>query len=153
MTSSPDPRGTGSPCSERVENDEKRTFPRVRARQEVLCFSLHSFTHVMQVVDFYLVMGEDFCCEAFTFAGFVTDCRQARREKKKIERRKLRISPRWVYCGFAVRGEANGSKAFTHNSMSHNSLHDAGEGVKAFFEKRLMRETCARVSLAGKPSG
>lgn len=98
-------------------------------------------------------MGEGFCCKAFTFAGFVTDCRRARREKKKIERRKLRISPRCAYRGFAVRGEANGNKAFTHNSMSHNSLHDAGEGVKAFFEKRLMRATCVRVSLAGKPSG
>ena len=67
MTSSPDPRGTGSPCSERVENDEKRTFPLVRARQEVLCFSLHSFTHVMQLGVSQLIRGEGFCFFSFTF--------------------------------------------------------------------------------------
>ena len=55
-----------------------------------------------------------------------------------------------MYCGFAVRGEANRSKAFTHNSMNHNSLHDVGEEVKAFFEKWLMRASHTRVVLGGK---
>ena len=50
-----------------MENDEKRTFPRVRARQEVLCFSLHSFTHVMQLIVLQLIRGEGFCFFPFTF--------------------------------------------------------------------------------------
>lgn len=40
--------GAGSPCFERVENDGMLTSSRVRARQEVLYFCLHSFTHVLQ---------------------------------------------------------------------------------------------------------
>ena len=41
-------RGAGSPCFERVENDGMLMPSRVRARQEVLYFRLHSFTHVSQ---------------------------------------------------------------------------------------------------------
>lgn len=41
-------RGAGSPCFERVENDGMLMPSRVRARQEVLYFCLHFFTHVSQ---------------------------------------------------------------------------------------------------------
>ena len=41
-------RGAGLPCFEQVKNDGKLTLSRVRARQEVLYFCLHSFTHVLQ---------------------------------------------------------------------------------------------------------
>lgn len=34
--------------------------------------------------------------------------------------------------------------------MNHNSLHDVGEEVKAFFEKWLMRASHTRVVLGGK---
>lgn len=41
-------QGAGSPCFERVENDGMLMPSRVRARQEVLYFCLHFFTHVLQ---------------------------------------------------------------------------------------------------------